>query len=316
MSQIFASIIIVNYCGKSLLANCLNSLSQISYKNFEIIVIDNKSEDDSIEFLHSNYPYVKIIELNKNYGFATPNNIAAKTAKGKYLVFLNNDTSVTCDWLSELIFTMESDKTIAIGQSLLKKPSGQIESSGDFIDKRGIAYSKTEDPQGVTNILSARAASMIVRRDTFLDLGGFDENYFASFEDVEISWKAWLWGYKVVIIPTSIAYHHGGQTVKKFSKIIAFHGTKNYISLLMTHFGLKNSFKIILKLLFFPLLKYRFKRKDSKTVSNFQIPDFSTILKASFWVLVNLNKIIKKRKNLQSRMVRTNDQLKEMGLIM
>ena len=285
MSQISASIIIVNYCGKSLLANCLNSLSQTNYKNFEIIVVDNKSEDGSVEFLHSNYPHVKIIELNKNYGFAIPNNIAAKTAKGKYLVFLNNDTSVTCDWLSELILTMESDKTIAIGQSLLKKPSGQIESSGDFIDKNGIAYSKTEDIHMVTNILSARAASMIIRRDTFLDLGGFDENYFVSFEDVEICWKAWLWGYNVVIIPKSIAYHYGGQTVKKFSKIIAFHGTKNYVSLLMTHFGFKNSLKILLKLLFYPLFKYKFERKISGHVSNFRIPDFTTILKASFWHL-------------------------------
>ena len=104
------SIIIVNYCGQKLLEKCLKSLSDTSYPNYEIIVVDNNSSDGSLEFLSKNCLEIQVMSLNKNYGFATPNNMAAKIAKGKYLVFLNNDTTVTTSWLSELVNALENDK--------------------------------------------------------------------------------------------------------------------------------------------------------------------------------------------------------------
>ncbi len=135
------SIIIVNYSEKDLLADCLSSLKKTTYDNLEIIVVDNNSKDESVEFLLKEYPEIKVIKLEKNYGFAIPNNIAAKSAKGKYLVFLNNDTIVKPEWLIELVEVLEKNDEIKIAQSLLVKPNGSVDSSGDFMGRFGRAFS-------------------------------------------------------------------------------------------------------------------------------------------------------------------------------
>lgn len=310
------SIIIVNFCGKQLLETCLKSISNTSFKNYEIIVVDNNSNDGSVEFVKAHYPHIQVITLNKNYGFAAPNNIASKVAIGKYLVFLNNDTIVTPNWLSELLNAMKKDKTIVIGQSLLIQPNGKVDSSGDFIDDIGRAYSNHNVPKEIQNILSARAACMMVRKDAFLDLEGFDESYFASFEDVELGWKAWLWGYKVVIVPSSVVYHTVGQTIQQISKTIAFHGTKNNIVLRLTNFDFYDSIKSILLMGIIILTKKIFGISLIENMDQrFKIPDLRTLIKACFWILKNTKNISKKRKKLKSRKVRTNNELRKMGLI-
>lgn len=310
------SIIIVNYCGKDLLEKCLHSLSKTDYKNYEVIFIDNCSNDDSIEFVKKNYTEIQVIQLNKNYGFAAPNNIAAKVARGKYLVFLNNDTEVTPGWLGELVKELEMDISIAMAQSLLMRPDGTIDSSGDFIDVLGRAYSNTEVPKGVRYILSPRAACMIIKKDIFLDLGGFDESYFASYEDVELGWKAWLWGYKVCIVPTSVVQHVGGQTIKEISEIIAFHSVKNSILLRLTNFDFPDSVRSIFLMSVIMLTRKVVGVSLVKDPEQgIHIPGFKTILKAFFWILKNSRFVSKKRKILKSRKVRTNEELKRMGLI-
>ena len=140
MSLPKVSVIIVNYNGKALLEKCLESLSKVNYENFEIIVVDNNSTDGSIELVTKNYPSIILLKLNSNKGFAEPNNIGAKIANGKYLLFLNNDTIVTPNFISEMVQVIENDKKIAICQSLLLKPDESVDSSGDFIDHLGIVY--------------------------------------------------------------------------------------------------------------------------------------------------------------------------------
>lgn len=313
----FVSIIIVNFCGRNLLEKCLKAVFNTTYKNFEVIIVDNNSSDDSVEFIEKNYPQNHLIKLNKNFGFAIPNNIAAKTAQGKYLVFLNNDTYVTPNWLEELIHPLENDKTIAMAQSLLLRNNGTVDSSGDFIDSLGRAYSSHDIPQKNGYILSPRGACMIARRDTFLDLGGFDESYFVSFEDVEIGWRAWLYGYKIAIIPSSKVYHYGGKTIQHISQLVAFHGVKNNFSLRLTHmefFDALKSITLIGIIIIFQKL-FRICLAKPKTEQRFNIPKFTIVLRGSFWILKNIREIIKKRHEIRTRKVRTNNELKEMGLI-
>jgi GT2 family glycosyltransferase len=138
------SIIIVNYNGKSYLEKCLKSLIEINYKNTEIILVDNNSSDSSIKFVEDNYPSIIILKLDQNFGFAKPNNMAAKIAKGEYLLFLNNDTMVTPNFISELLKTFALNSNIAICQSYLLKMNGDVDSSGDFIDFLGRAFSSKE----------------------------------------------------------------------------------------------------------------------------------------------------------------------------
>jgi len=316
MNTPLVSIIIVNFCGRELLKQCLNSLVQTEYSNYEIIVVDNNSNDGSQEFLKKNYPNIQVINLNKNYGFAIPNNVAAKVSKGKHLVFLNNDTIVTPTWLTELVNVLEQDKKIVIAQSLLLKSDGGVDSSGDFIDKWGSAYSDLIIPTKLRYILSARGACMIIRKDVFLDLGGFDESYFASFEDVELGWKAWLWGYKAVVVPSSIVYHLGGRTIQRISKTIAFHSVKNSLTLRLTNLDSYDSIKGIFVITIIVLAGKLFGKSIVKKMDQrYSLPSFSILIKAGFWVFKNIPQIRKKRKLLNSRKIRTNQQLKKMGLI-
>ena len=260
MSSPLVSIIIVNFCGKNLLKECLQSLTTTNYKNYEIIIVDNNSTDDSVEFVEKNYKKIQLLMLNKNYGFAIPNNMAAKIARGKYLVFLNNDTNVTPNWLEQLIMPLEKDKTIALAQSLLLRKNNTVDSSGDFIDTIGRTYSNQDSPNKEKYILSPKGACMIARRDLFLELGGFDESYFASFEDVEIGWKSWLYGYKVVVIPSSVVYHYGGKTIEHLSDEIAFHGVKNNIALRLTHMDFFQAVKSFVLIGFIVVSEKLFKR--------------------------------------------------------
>jgi len=310
------SIVIVNYSGKNYLEKCLSSLSQTNYENYEIILVDNQSSDDSVSFVKQNYPEIQVIELNKNFGFAVPNNIGSRLAKGKYLVFLNNDTQVTKDWLVELVKPLESDKNIAFGQSLILNSDGSVDSSGDYIDEIGRSYSSHDKPKKIRNILSPKAACMIARRDLFLDLGGFDENFFASFEDVDLGWRSWLWGYKSLVIPTSIIYHLGGQTTKKIPELIAFHGVKNNIILRLTNFDFLDSMKSLTFMISLALLSKLFHiHLLQNQGEKMKIPNLKIMMKAFIWVIKNWNKISKRKNFLKTRKTKTNKELKKLGLI-
>ena len=135
-------------------------------------------------------------------------------------------------------------------QSLLLNSDNDVDSSGDFVDELGRAYSRRNKPIGIQKILSARAASMMIRTNYFFKLGGFDENFFASFEDVDIGWRSWIQGLQVVINPKSIVYHLGHQTIKNISPTIQFHSVKNTLILRLTNFEFYYSLKSIMGLFF------------------------------------------------------------------
>lgn len=310
------SIIIVNYNGKSHLEECLKSLIKIDYNNFEIILVDNNSTDGSREFINKFYTSVKLIMLDSNQGFAEPNNIGAKNAKGEFLLFLNNDTVVTPNFISELIKVINQNPKNVICQSLLLKPNGEVDSSGDFVDTWGRAYSSTNKTKVVKEILSARGASMMTRKDSFFELGGFDKNFFATFEDVDLGWRAWIWGYRVVIAPNSIVYHLGGQTVKNLSSEVKFHGVKNVIILSLVNFETSLAINNIIKHFFAILVK------KSLRISIVPVPEQSSsvpsgkiILKGIFWVLQNLKYVLAKRRKVNSRRVMSTKDLLKKGLI-
>lgn len=314
------SIIIVNYNGKNHLEKCMKSLSEINYGNYEIVLIDNHSSDDSVKFITASYPKVKIIKLDNNYGFAEPNNIGAKNANGAFLLFLNNDTIVTPNFLTALIKVAKSDPKIAICQSLLLRQNGDVDSSGDFVDTFGMAYSSHQQPNGIQPILSARGASMLIRQDTFSELGSFDKNYFASFEDIDIGWRAWIWGYKVLLVPDSIVYHLGGQTIGKMSAIMRFHGLKNLLVTRLVNFEWPYAIRGFLGFFIVRLMK-----KFGMTVKNTPVEGFKgkatgpsllkTLFLVFFWMIKNFGYISEKRKRVNSRRIRSTKELIRMELI-
>jgi len=321
------SIIIVNYNGKTLLEKCLESLFKINYDNFEVILVDNNSTDGTMEFVTKNYPSIIIIKLDSNKGFAEPNNIGAKITKGEYLLFLNNDTIVAPDFISEMIKVVENDKKIGICQSLLLKPDGSIDSSGDFIDNLGVVHNSKTKADEIREISSARGASMLIRKTIFDELEGFDEKFFVSFEDVDLGWRTWILGYSVILIPTSIVYHFGGTTIEKIKSEIAFHGFKNQLSMKITNF--EPSLAVKNMILFFVIygirelkiwLDYSFsgttKLSSTKYEDNIAPkPSIKTILKSIGWIICHQKYLCKKHKQVNSFRVNSTKNLQKMNIL-
>ena len=333
------SIIIVNHNGKVYLDKCLDSIKKTTlYTSLEVLVVDNNSADSSVDLVKEKYPEVKIMELKENVGFAAANNLAAKDAKGDLFVFLNNDTIVTKTWLSELVKSVtENDRKVAIAQSLLLfGHDGEIDSSGDFIDKFGRPYSsKLRSAPDRREILSARAASMIIRKEVFWKLGGFEEEFFASFEDVHLGWKAWIAGYKVILASNSIVYHFGGQTVKNLKNTMNFHSMKNQVCIILLNFEFPLSIKNLCSLLplYRPSLKYKSTKDEEerkkKQQQKLHVGNIDTItpaiysnpvllndvLKSFFWICSHSLLLYKKYKQIKQMRILSTNHLVKMGLI-
>ena len=321
------SIINVNYNGKNYLEKCLESLTKVKYSNLEIIIVDNNSTDESIEFVKNQYPSIIIIKLDKNHGFAEPNNIGVKNARGDFLLFLNNDTIVTPNFIDEMVNVACNDTQIAICQSLLLLPNGDVDSSGDFIDKLGVAYNSKMRVEKVKEIFSARGASMLVRRNVFEKLGGFDKKFFVSFEDVDFGWRSWILGYKTVVVPKSIVYHYGGKTTKSIKNELAFHGLKNQLSMKITNFestlAIKNLF-LFFTLYGFKALKVFF---DYKFYGSTQIkstpyenklaekPAIKQIIRSLLWICTNQGYLWKKHQQVKSSRVLSTKDMQRKGII-
>ena len=327
MSSPKISVIIVNYNGKKLLEKCLESLFKIDYNNFEVILVDNNSTDGSMEFVTKNYPKIIVIKLDSNKGFAEPNNIGTKIAKGEYLLFLNNDTVTTTNFISEMVNVFEKDEKIAICQSLLLKPDGNIDSSGDFIDKMGIVYNSKTKTDEIKEISSARGACMLIRKKIFDKLGGFDEKFFFSFEDVDLGWRSWILGYKVVIVPNSIVYHDAGKTSSKLKSEAAYHGLKNQLSMKITNFEPRFALRSLL-LFFFVYgsreikiwFDYKIKGSTTMTSTNYEDkiaenPSIKIVIRSISWIFKNIRYLQRKHHRVNESRIMSTNSLEKIRII-
>jgi len=201
-----------------------------TYSNFEIVVIDNASTDDSIEFLQSSYPQIKIIHHEKNYGFAKGYNAGLKQLQSDYYVLLNSDVEVEPSWLEPMVDLLEADSTIAVCQPKLlqflqKDTFDYSGAAGGWLDYLGYPFAKgrifdvCEKDEGQYNqtqaIFWASGAAMFVRVKVFHDMNGFDEFFFAHQEEIDLCWRMQLAGYKIYSCPASTVYHLGGGTLPK-----------------------------------------------------------------------------------------------------
>jgi GT2 family glycosyltransferase len=211
------SVIILNHNGKRFLESCLRSVLQSTYPNFEVILVDNGSSDDSVEFVTGKFggiPRLKVVEISRNHGFAEGNNIGAKHAKGGFLVFLNNDTRTPSDWLSKLVSAVLADRRIGIAACRIlsaSDPEGLLIGNVDKFGT-GVLVNMNEDRDCET---IASGPAFLITRDCWLRVGGFDSKYFMYMEDIDLAWRVKLLGYKVVAVTSSSIYHHIGGTTKR-----------------------------------------------------------------------------------------------------
>jgi GT2 family glycosyltransferase len=222
------SIITVNLNGKDYLKGCLDSIKNLNYPKdkIEIIVVDNGSDDSSVDFLSSNYPEVKIIKNSTNLGFAVANNQGARLAAGEYVAFLNNDTRVDENWLVELLRQVyEDEEVVCAGSKVLSIDGRTLDFAGGMINFEGKGFQVDYGLEIEKDIHDqpiflpfANGGAMLVNRKVFFEAGGFDEDFFSYYEDVDFGWRLWVLGYRVIFAPKSVVYHIHHGTSKIFSE--------------------------------------------------------------------------------------------------
>jgi GT2 family glycosyltransferase len=210
------SIVTVNWNGREHLEQLLPSLTPLSAA--EIIVVDNGSSDGSQDFLARRYPTVRVLQNATNRGFAQPNNLAAQRAKGRYLALVNNDMRADPDWLSAALDRM-SDKVVCVGSRILDWEGRKVDFNGGSLQYLGYAQQRdigalAEGLGHDDRVLFACGGAMLIDRAVFQRVGGFDEDFFAIYEDVDLGWRLWQAGYEVAFAPDSMVFHKGHGTFK------------------------------------------------------------------------------------------------------
>lgn len=246
------SIVILNWNGRKFLEQFLPSVVASTYSNFNIVVADNASTDDSIPFLRSYYPLIKIIELKENYGFAKGYNEALKQVEADYYVLLNSDVEVTPSWIEPVVNLMERDRSVAACQSklLLHSDRESFEYSGacgGWLDRlgypfaRGRIFDTCERDNGQYDttepVFWASGAAMFVRANIYHQLGGLDEYFFAHQEEIDFCWRLQLAGYSVYCCHDSVVYHVGGGTLPKGNSKKVFLNFRNNLIMMAKNMG-------------------------------------------------------------------------------
>ena len=208
------SVIIVSYNSRDDLGECIPSLVGQDYSDFEVIVVDNNSVDETVSFVEKNFPQIKVIKNKDNYGCAKGYNIGIGASRGKYVVLLNPDTVVEKGWLPELVKVMEKDEGIAACQSrvLLYGTSNTINTEGNEVNYLGFTWCRnygkvSTDSETIEETLGLSVCSAILRRNVLEEVGFFDEDFFMYLDDTDLGLRMQLLGYKVVCNPKSIVYH-------------------------------------------------------------------------------------------------------------
>jgi GT2 family glycosyltransferase len=232
------SIILVNYNGADVLIDCLNSLEKFIPKdNCEIIVVDNNSQDNSVDIINDKFPHIKLIQLPKNVGFGAGNNAGAKVAQGEFLFLLNTDTIITNNILPHLIELMSENPDVGIIGPKLLFPDGSFQISfspeisikGEFAARKLHKYAENkneldiieQDFQDIKEVDIVVGAAFFTRTDLFNLLGGFDEKFFMYFEESDLCQRVRTKGYKVLYTPHVSLIHIRGYSVNKISNKMA-----------------------------------------------------------------------------------------------
>ncbi len=210
------SVVIPNYNGEKYLRDCLGSLNEQTFRDFELIVVDNGSEDDSVKIVRDRFPQARIERLDKNYGFSRAVNDGIKMAKAPYVILLNNDTKADKDYIKELYLAITGDERIfSVNPKMLQMyEPGLIDSAGDMYCCLGWAFARGKDSPRQAydkrrDIFSACAGAAIYRKSVFDVIGYFDEKHFAYLEDVDVGYRARINGYRNVYEPRAVIYHAG-----------------------------------------------------------------------------------------------------------
>ena len=242
------AVVILNWNGKKYLDQFVPIILDRMPEYAELIVADNASTDGSVELMRKRFPEVRIIQNDRNEGFAKGYNVALKQIEAQYYCMLNSDIEVTEHWIEPCIELMDANENVAAVQPKLLSYNHRDEfeyagAAGGFVDKygypfcRGRVFSNVEKDHGqydtVTDIFWATGAALFVRSEAYHTMGGLDDNFFAHMEEIDFCWRLKNAGYKIKCCPQSVIYHIGGGTLPKQSPFKTYLNFRNNLILLL-----------------------------------------------------------------------------------
>ncbi len=306
------SVVVLNYNGKHYLELCLSSLEKQTCQDFEVILVDNGSSDGSVEYIENNFPWVRVIALGENLGFCGGNNVGIREGRGEYVALLNNDTEVDPRWLEELKTALDNNEQVGFCASKMLVHGQQphiIDTAGDVFyacgvgGKRGYLEQDNGQYDKAEYVFGACAGAALYRRAMLDDVGLLDEDFFIYDDDIDLSFRAQLRGYKCLFVPTAIVYHRIGGTVGKTSDFWLYLSRRNMLYAL-----LKNMPTLLLV------------RNLHYIVAYFLLGDLLSVLRGKgkhIWRarlanLKNLRKTLRKRKEIQGRRIVSDDYIASM----
>jgi GT2 family glycosyltransferase len=228
------SVIVPNWNGRHFLEPCLACLRAQTFTDFETIVVDNGSSDDSVEFVRRTFPDVRVRALAANGGFAAAINQGLEWARGRYVAFLNNDTEPEPAWLNELVVAMDRRRDAALADSkiVLFDDRSRLDSCGELYSSWGFPIPRGRDDhedayRDTSEVFGVCAGAMIARREVLEQIGVFDESFFMYYEDIDLSFRVRLAGFACLNVPSSRVAHHVGGTSGGLTPSMRFHALKN-----------------------------------------------------------------------------------------
>jgi len=257
------SVIIPNWNGKQFLAECIDSLREQTFCDFETILVDNGSTDGSAKFAEERYgEFIRIIRNKKNLGFTGGNNVGIQAARGKYIVLLNNDTWAPPNWIDELVKVTHLGPPIGMWASKVYSyyKRNQIEAVGELIYWDGLSRSRGQYEQErgqyeeIEEIFFPPGCGGMYRKVVFEEIGLFDEDFFAYADDAEIGIRARLAGWKCVYVPKAVLYHKNSGSTGQYSPFKAFYVERNRFWITLKYFPLPLLFLSI----FFTFYRFAF----------------------------------------------------------
>lgn len=307
------AVVILNYNGLSWLTNFLPTVYLHSNNEANIVVIDNGSTDESIDFIENNFKEIQLIKLTENLGFAEGYNKGLENLKHEFFILLNSDVEVTPNWIPPMIKYFETDPTIAAIQpkilSQLDKDKFEYAgAAGGYIDKfgfpfcRGRVFNSIENDNqqynNIEEIFWASGACLFVRAIDFFENNGFDSSFFAHMEEIDLCWRLKNKGKKIIFNPNSTVYHVGGGTLNYNSPKKTYLNFRNSLFMLHKNDSRNIFFIILFKLLIDGIAGIRFLLKG-------EFKHFKSVLKAHFYYYLALKQLTEFRKNNKRKQIKS-----------
>jgi len=309
--QPLVSIVVVSHNSENDLEACLQSVYSQDCRNFEILVIDNNSDDGSVKLVRTKYPEVNVTALEENIGFGGACNLGATLAQGDLIAFLNPDTRVHKRWLKEIVSKILASPMLgACGSQVLFWDGERIQSLGGVYSREtgyaldiGFgAQSSRIDSRSSRPVFHVCGASIVVRKSIFKLVQGFDEDYFMYFDEVDLSWRIRMRGFQVDIVPTSIIYHKINPR-RAYLATSRFWIERNSLRTLLKNYELRNV------IIYLPTVLALRGTALAFLLMTAKLRHAYVMIKALADVILNFGNIWNKRQRIQQRRVLTDKDL-------